>query len=424
MPQAHPGKSDRWEETPAVVVAPPLETDLSREVVEQFPYGILVTDADGSAIRWNREAGRLLRLRFVREGAATTCCELFGCRTEGTPLEGVCITELALEADDSLPELRLDLPLGAAAGAVWLTAAAIGDRVVLNLRPGERGDRRRRTQPHWIAGPLLRVHTFGETRIESAEGPIDGAWLRRRSGQLFKLLLVERHRVMHAEEVAQALWPDGGRSALSNVRHFVHSARHHLEPDLRPRAPSSFIVARQGGYALDLARVRVDTDEFEAEIEAGRRAYEQGKLDLATQRTAHALELYRGDFLADEPYAEWVLAERDRLRALASAGCRLLADIRLGARDLEGAAVHLERLSDLDPFDLDVQRQLITLWLSSGRRSEGLRRFATLRQRLMNAFGEVPDFQLADLADDAAAWRLRSTADVAGDGPPARTSGS
>ena len=41
--------------------------------------------------------------------------------------------------------------------------------------------------------------------------------------------------------------------------------------------------------------------------------------------------MYRGDFLADEPYAEWALHERDRLRDLAAGALRTLAEIETRA---------------------------------------------------------------------------------------------
>ena len=58
----------------------------------------------------------------------------------------------------------------------------------------------------------------------------------------------------------------------------------------------------------------------------------------------------------------------------------------------------LRRLADSQPFDSDVQRELIVLHIKRGRRTEAMRRYSELRKRLQREFGEEPDFQLADLA--------------------------
>ena len=109
------------------------------------------------------------------------------------------------------------------------------------------------------------------------------------------------------------------------------------------------------------------------------------------------MELYRGDFLADEPYAEWALHERDRLRDLVAGALRTLAEIETRRDDLPAATATLVRLSELEPFDIDVHRELFSLLLRRGRRSETLRRYETLRRRMLSTFDEPLDFSLSQL---------------------------
>ncbi len=81
--------------------------------------------------------------------------------------------------------MRIDTPMPTGPTAMWAAAGKIGrdgKRVVLQLRPGIAQDRRRRTEPHWMTGPRLRIRTLGSTVVESDEGPIRGAWLDQRTG--------------------------------------------------------------------------------------------------------------------------------------------------------------------------------------------------------------------------------------------------
>jgi DNA-binding SARP family transcriptional activator len=372
---------------------------LQLEAFSAFPYSLLVLDRDGRVVCRNARATQLIDALGLPE-TGLTCCELLGCRRPETVLEAACLTELALSRDAALPEIRVDIRAPDGASAMWVTAAAIGGAdasVVLQLRPGIAGDRRRRTSPHWMVGSKLRVVTLGRTVVESVEGPIGGAWLDQRTGQLLKYLVAERQRAVAVDEIGENIWPGADYAVGASVRYYVHALRRKIEPQRGCREPSAFIAARTGTYRLDLDHVEVDADEFEALVTGGLAAAERDPQAAAAQ-IERGLALYRGDFLAELPYAEWAMPERHRLHDLACLGLRRLADIRQERRVLDGAARALERLATLQPFDEDVHRRLMELDVMQGRRSDAVRRYAALRSRIRQTFGHEPDFTPADLA--------------------------
>jgi DNA-binding SARP family transcriptional activator len=377
----------------------PSPRTLELEAFSAFPYGLLVLDRDGRVLARNAQATQLVHALDLPE-AGLTCCALLGCRTPDTVLEAACLTELAVGRDAALPEIRVDIRSPDGPAAMWVTAAKIGGAstcVVLQLRPGVAGDRRRRTSPHWMSGPRLRIRTLGRTVVESVEGPIGGAWLDQRTGQLLKYLVAERQRAVAVDEIGESIWPGADYQVGASVRYYVHALRRKLEPQRGCREPSAFIAASAGSYRLDLEHVEVDADEFEAHVSAGLAAAERDP-QAAAEEIERGLALYRGDFLADMPYAEWAMPERHRLHDLACLGLRRLADIRQERRVLDGAARALERLATLQPFDEDVHRRLMELDIMQGRRSDAVRRYAALRSRIRQTFGHEPDFTPADLA--------------------------
>ena len=203
---------------------------------------------------------------------------------------------------------------------------------------------------------------------------------------------------MHTDEIAEAIWPGSDLSAAGSVRYFIHVVRSKIEPDRAKRAPSSFLLSRRGGYMLDPEAVHIDADDFEHRVAVGLTAFEQRvSLETATRELEEAVGIYSGDFLADEPYTQWALAERDRLRQLASESLRALATLRLESKDVGEAIRLVERLCALQPYDLDVHKQLIALLKTRGRHSEAARRYGALRRKMLLEFAEEPGFALADV---------------------------
>lgn len=374
---------------------------LTLVVFERFPFGLLITDASSAVLAANPSAQAQLRVDGGAPLTEETCCHLIGCRRLDGPLGGECLSVLALRAVEPLPEVRMDLPTAAGRPptAVWVSAAAIGDgAALLQLRPADARDRRRRTEPHWLNGPALRVRTLGRTSVSSAEGPIDGAWLGQLPGQLLKYLVCRRGRVAHADEILTHFWPEGGRGAVVNLRHAVFSLRKRLEPARQRHSTSSFVIARDGGYELDRRVIAIDADDFESAADEGLRAHARGEHERARETLERAARLFGGEFLTEEPYVDWALAERDRLHEIA---CRVFRALDEGCRavgDRPAAVEALIRLAELEPFDGTAQRTLLGLLVDLDRRSEAVRRYRHLRTRWLEAFGEPPDFQVRSLS--------------------------
>ncbi len=382
-------------------VLAPLGSDLEQEAFRRFPYSLIVFDREGRLVAVNLEGERLIEAMGLT-GVELTCCTLLGCRAPESVLAGACLTELARGRGSALPEVRIDVPTGEGVRAMWVAAAPLLDQdsahVVLQLRPGVAQDRRRRTDPHWMSGPRLRICVLGRTLVESAEGPIGGDWLDQRTGQLLKYLIAERHRAAHTDEIGESIWPGADFAIAGSVRYYIHALRRKLEPQRGKREPSTFIVSSAGSYRLNLGHIEVDADEFETSVTAGLAAIESDPSSAAAD-IERGLSFYRGDFLADSPYADWAMLERHRLHDLACTGLRSLTGIRLQARLIDSAARSLEQLATLQPYDEGVHRQLMELDIMRGRRSDAVRRYASLRTRIRRTFGHDPDFTPADLAN-------------------------
>jgi DNA-binding SARP family transcriptional activator len=378
---------------------------LSSQMVEQFVFGLMLVGPEGRVRYLNHKARQLL-LPPERDVVGNwSCCELV-CDRLG-PIVGGCLSEHALDRGDELPEVRLDIKSERLETAAWVTVSPLegdGSELLFHLRPGRAGDRRRRANPEWSGRGSsheqaeLRVSCLGRMEVERLGGSIGGSWLEQRPGQLLKYLLCHRRRVVTSDQAAEAIWPEAGLDEGQNrLRYNIHALREKLEPERAHRSPARFVVARRGGYMFDTSHVWLDVDEFEREARAGLAACRQSQRMQADRSLTNALRLYRGDFLAEDRYAEWALEEQERLRGLAARVMRskVRIDIELGR--LEAAAQHTRRLADLEPFDNDVQQLLIEICLRRGRRSEAHRRYGVFRRRMSDVFGCEPGFKLDDV---------------------------
>lgn len=244
---------------------------------------------------------------------------------------------------------------------------------------------------------LVRVRTLGCTDIEGDDSC--GRWLGRRPGDLLKFLICRRYRVIHAQDIAESLWGHRGFASSGTVRQCVHELRAKVEAGRRD-ASAQLVVTRQSGYALNDS-VIVDADDFAVHVRRGIAALACDQQEIATVHLRRAVSMYRGDFLSDEPQAEWAVAERERLREHMEDALAALGQLYEAAGDAETATSCLRRLAEMRPFDVDAHRRLLGMLLSQGRHSHAWRCYQAFCSRLGREFSRAPDFTLADLITEA-----------------------
>jgi DNA-binding SARP family transcriptional activator len=368
----------------------PDTTTVLEEAFEGLSVAVVLLDDAGVVLHGNALAHSLFGEVLSRSDAR--CCDLVSCsRGDGTrPLAYHCVAAAALERGDRLTGLGFSFagrPMEVSA-----TPLSGGSGVVLELTSGVR------EQP--AAAPIaepLEITTLGAFSLRCGGRALGGAWLHHRPGQVLRYLLCSRGHSVPADEIVEAIWPDADRAGLISLRQAVHVLRDRLEPDRPRHVPSRFIIASGGGYELSMD-ASVDADSFEADAHAALCAVDRSADRNAVAALARAARLYSGDFLADAPYDDWALGERDRLRNLATRILRELADLEMAAGELPHASSALRRLVDFEPLDLGAQRELLTLMLRQGQHPEAVRRYKTMRLRFKRAFGHEPGFVLADLA--------------------------
>ncbi|WP_328909523.1 AAA family ATPase [Streptomyces sp. NBC_00234] len=210
--------------------------------------------------------------------------------------------------------------------------------------------------------PPLRIRLLGGFHAEREGAPVVEHWRRPGARTLVKLLALAPEHRMHREQVMEICRPGATpEAARNNLRVALHTARHALQPELPPRSPSAYLLAK--GELLMLAPHLVTVDIDEAERAA--RAALTGALDLVTR--AAALEALERELLPEDPYAEWAASRRAELSLLRDRVRHALADAQLAAGQAEEAAGLMERALIRDPEDEGARERLVRAQRVLGR---------------------------------------------------------
>src|SRR5690348_2364013 len=126
---------------------------------------------------------------------------------------------------------------------------------------------------------------------------------------LLALLLVNRRRVVPAEQLIDGLWGEKPpASALQSLQVYVHGLRRALGGER--------IETAGRGYRAAVGEEELDLDRFERALERGRAALEADRPDDAAEDLREALAIWRGSALADLPDDARRAAEAERLEEL------------------------------------------------------------------------------------------------------------
>jgi predicted ATPase/DNA-binding SARP family transcriptional activator/DNA-binding CsgD family transcriptional regulator len=244
----------------------------------------------------------------------------------------------------------------------------------------------------------MRVWLLGGFEVSVGQRTVGGGtWRLRKAAALVKLLaLAPGHRV-HREQIMDRLWPDLGRKAASNnLRRVLHTARKIIDAD----AGSHYLASEYESLVLcPGGDLWVDVDAFEEAAATARRSQ-----DPAACRAA--LDLYAGELLPEDRYAEWSQDRREQLRRLNLDLLVELARLHEG-RGEDGAAIEaLSRALAIEPSLEQAHLDLMRLHAIYRRRGEALAQYERLRETQQRYLGTEPDASVRALKEEIAAGRF------------------
>jgi two-component SAPR family response regulator len=234
-------------------------------------------------------------------------------------------------------------------------------------------------------GGSLRVYSLGSLRVYRDDALLfDESWRNKPAKTIFKLLFASRGQRYPKDVLLEELWPEADPNVAANrLRVAVHELRKALGEGSRRRTTPTHVAQQEGSYYFDTSvPYWSDVREFEDQIERGRTMADTGNLEEALQAYRRAEVLYSGDFLRDDPFFEWTVSTRERLREAHLAGLSDAARIHAQMGEPDEAAGFCRKILRVEPWREEVYRRLMTYLAASGRSHEALRAFEECRRAL------------------------------------------
>ncbi|WP_225802975.1 BTAD domain-containing putative transcriptional regulator [Streptomyces sp. NK15101] len=250
------------------------------------------------------------------------------------------------------------------------------------------------------APPLLRLRLLGGFRAERDGGPaLPGRWPRPSAQTLVKLLAVVPGHSLHRGQVQEICWPNATpQAAVGSLRVALHAARHALEPEIAPRAASSYLVSDGALLRLDPRRVWIDADEAEAlsrealnGVLIGKGKDSGGSVPVRSgDALTAALDAYGGELLPEDRYAPWAEQRRSELSSLRLRVLLALAELRLADGSYEEASGAARQVLATAPAEERAHRLLMTACLEQGLHAQVVRQYEQCRDALAEELGIAP----------------------------------
>ncbi|MFQ5851410.1 MAG: BTAD domain-containing putative transcriptional regulator [Candidatus Binatia bacterium] len=229
--------------------------------------------------------------------------------------------------------------------------------------------------------PSLCIYTLGPFRLVKGEKELgERDWPWHTAQLLLKAFIAQEKREVPKDVLMECLWP-GGRpeSSAQNFRTTLYRLRSALRPltggELSPLLLTRGTVSLHPLCWLDLA-------EFKGSLEEGRGWEVRERREKALENYTRAAELYQGDFLAADLYAQWAASVRERLKAEYLELLFKIADLKAAGGDLEGAIAACRKVLEKDDCYEEAYYRLMLYYWQSDRPSLALRTYEQCRRTI------------------------------------------
>lgn len=244
----------------------------------------------------------------------------------------------------------------------------------------------------------LTIYTLGRFMVHSGTLKLSSDFGRsKKVWELFMYLLTFREKMLPPEAIAEALWPEQEYSSpRSSVKNLVHRLRHALDAGKNP-ANESPIIYNYGCYGWNADYPYwLDTEYFERGCHEARNLIDIDPV-AACEIYLRVLEVYRGEYLSEKQYSDWVYPARYHYRSLyISSTSKLLAMLK--QQGFYQKIIQMcEIYFSIEPFEEDLHLRYLEALLESGEIERAREHYEYISRLLYQEFGTKPSSNMRDI---------------------------
>jgi two-component SAPR family response regulator len=199
-------------------------------------------------------------------------------------------------------------------------------------------------------------------------------WSSHKGKEILAYLLYHHKKRIYRDQLMAKFWPDSpqdcAKNSLNVALHGIRKMFNEIDPGI------DYILFKDECYFFNPEiDIWLDLEKFLSHWKIGRSKDQSGDIPAMLEEYKHAVSLYKGDFIEEDLYVDWVNLERENLLEIyLTILSRLSYYYSLNSKP-RTAITLCERILSKDKCREDIHRRLIKCYYRLGQRDKAIKQF-------------------------------------------------
>ncbi len=244
----------------------------------------------------------------------------------------------------------------------------------------------------------LEILTLGQFQVKRGEMVLsDNSQRSYRLWELLKYLITHREKAIFSDSIIEHLWSDQDYTDPKHaLRTQVYRLRQMLSGSDKEEAP--YIAFANGCYRWNTESLYwLDVDEFEQMVDQAQALADQHQPTEAIECYRRAVALYRGDYLPESSFNEWVIAARNYYHRLYMQGVFELIEMLKSAGLYEDIINVCEKTFAIEFFEEYIHMKYIEALLKENKVRQAKTHYEKTASIFFKEMGVKPSNEMRQL---------------------------